>query len=139
MRFADANIFLRYLTRPVTPIDQQRFAACSALFARVLTGDEQITTSEVILAEVYFVLTSPRQYGLSASDAVGRLEPVVAMRGLRLQRKRIVLGALNRLATYPRLGFEDALVAATLQRSGMHLLSYDSDFDQLPGITREMP
>jgi uncharacterized protein len=139
VRFADANIFLRYLTRPVTQIDQQRFAACTALFARVQTGDEQITTSEVILAEVFFVLTSPRQYGLTTDDAAGRLEPVVAMRGLRLQRKRIVLRALNLLTTHPKLGFEDALVAASLQRSGMHLLSYDADFDQIPKVTREEP
>lgn len=137
VRFADGNIFLRYLTRPVTPIDQQRFAACTTLFARVQAGDEQITTSEVILAEVFFVLTSPRQYGLSPNDAAGRLEPIIAMRGLRLQRKRIVLRALNLLTTHPQLGFEDALVAATLQRSGMRLLSYDADFDRLPRITRE--
>jgi predicted nucleic acid-binding protein len=139
VRFADANVFLRYLTRPVTPIDQQRFAACSALFARVQAGDEQITTADVILAEVFFVLTSPRQYGLTSADAAARLEPIVAVRGLRLQRKRVVLRALALLVSHPKLGFEDALVAATLQRSGMRLLSYDTDFDRLPKITREEP
>jgi predicted nucleic acid-binding protein len=139
VRFADANVFLRYLTRPITPIDQQRFAACSALFARVRAGDEQLTTAEVILAEVFFVLTSPRQYGLTPADAAARLEPIVAMRGLRLQRKRLVLRALALLTSHPRLGFEDALVAASLERSGMHLLSYDKDFDRLPNLTREEP
>jgi predicted nucleic acid-binding protein len=139
VRFADANVFLRYLARPVTRIDQQRFAACSALFARVQAGDEQITTAEFILAEVFFVLTSPRQHGLTAADAAARLEPIVAMRGLRLQRKRVVLRALALLTSHPRLGFEDALVAATLERSDMHLLSYDKDFDRLPNLTREEP
>jgi predicted nucleic acid-binding protein len=139
VRFADANIFLRYLARPVTPVDQRRFAACTALFARVQRGDEEISTSEVILAEVFFVLTSPRQYGLSAAEVAVRLDPILAMRSLRLPGKRTVRRALTLLASRPNLGFEDALIAATLQRSGMRLLSYDTDFDRVPGIVREEP
>jgi predicted nucleic acid-binding protein len=139
MRFADANIFLRFLTQPVTPIDHQRWTACLSLFARVQRGDEAITTSEAILAEVFFVLTSPRQYGLAVVDVAARLDPILAMRGLKLPGKRIYRRALSLLATQPKLGFEDALIAARLQGTKMHLLSYDSDFDRVPGITREEP
>jgi predicted nucleic acid-binding protein len=139
MRFADANIFLRFLAQPVTAADQARFAACSTLFARVKRGDETITTSEAVLAEVLFVLTSPRQYGLTAADAAARLEPIVAMRALHLPRKRLCQRALSILASSPQLGFEDALTAAQIQQSGMRLLSYDSDFDSIPGIVREEP
>lgn len=138
-RFADANIFLRYLAQPVTAVDHTRFAACSALFARVDRGAETITTSEAVLAEVLYVLTSPRQYGLTAVDAAARLEPVLAMRGLRLPGKRLYRTALAIFAAHPALGFEDSLIAAQLQHSGGRLLSYDSDFDRIPGIAREEP
>jgi predicted nucleic acid-binding protein len=139
VRFADANIFLRYLVDPVTPVDGRRFTACKALFGRVQLGEEEISTSEAILAEVFFVLTSPRQYGLSVVDAAERLEPILAMRGLRIPNKRICRRALSLLGSFPNLGFEDALTAANLLQSKLHLLSYDSDVDRVPGITRIEP
>jgi len=139
VRFADANIFLRYLAQPVTAIDQARFEACDELFQRVMTGEEQITTSEVTLAEVFFVLTSPRHYRLSTEDAVARLEPIVQIPDLVFPQKSTVLRAYALLQTHPMLGFEDAFVAAMLQDTEMPLLSYDSDFDRIPGIVREEP
>jgi predicted nucleic acid-binding protein len=139
VRFADANISLRYLSQLMTAIDRRRFAACAALFARVQRGDEEITTSEAILAEVFFVLTSPRQYGLTVADVAARLDPILALRGLKLPGKRSYRRALSLLASHPNLGFEDALIAAKLQQSKMRLLSYDSDLDRVPGITREEP
>ena len=139
VRFADANIFLRYLAQPVTAVDQTRFAACSALFARVGRGDAAITTSEAVLAEVLYVLTSPRQYGLTPADAAALLELILAMRGLRLPGKRLYRRALDLFVTYPGLGFEDALTVAPLQQTGQRLLSYDADFDGVPGIVREEP
>jgi predicted nucleic acid-binding protein len=139
MKFADANVFLRYMVRSVTPIDQARALACAALFARVRAGDEAITTSEAVVAEVFFVMTSRRQYGLSVADAVSLLDPILAMRGLKLPRKRMYRRALTILVTYPRLDFEDALTIAMLERSKIPLLSYDSDFDRVAGITRQEP
>lgn len=138
-RFADANVFLRYLAQPVTAVDQARFAACSALFTRVNRADETITTSEAVLAEVLYVLTSPRQYGLTPADAAARMEPILQMKGLRLPGKRLYRRALTIFSTYPGLGFEDALIAAQLQQSRGRLLSYDSDFDRIPGIVRDEP
>jgi predicted nucleic acid-binding protein len=139
MKFADANVFLRYLVRPVTAVDQARFAACSDLFARVKRGEESITTSEAVLAEVAYVLTSPRQYGLTPADVANRLEPIIALRGLRLPRKRLYRHALAIFAEHPTLGFEDALTAAEVLTSGIPLLSYDHDFDRVRGLLREEP
>lgn len=60
-------------------------------------------------------------------------------RGVKLRDKRIVLGALDVWARNPRLGFVDALAAAHAHQPGIELATFDSDFDQLPGIRRWHP
>ncbi len=59
MRWLDTNIVLRFLTND----DPAKARACLELFQRVQRGDEELATSETIVAEVTYVLTS--QYGLS--------------------------------------------------------------------------
>lgn len=140
MRFADTNIFLRYLVQPVTEIDRVRAEACRELFERVSAATEEITTSEAVLAEIVDVLTSPRQYGLSPVDVVARLKPIVALPGLKLARKRLYLRALDIYASHTRLDFEDAITAAIVERmQPAELYSYDTDFDRVPGVSRIEP
>ena len=140
MRFADTNIFLRYLVQPVTEIDRARAEACRELFERVSASAEEITTSEAVLAEIVYVLSSPRQYGLSPVDVVARLKPIVALPGLKLERKRLYLRALDIYASQSRLDFEDAITAALVERTQpAELYSYDTDFDRVPGVNRIEP
>jgi predicted nucleic acid-binding protein len=140
MRFADTNIFLRYLVRPVTEIDQARAEACRELFARVGTGAEEITTSEAVLAEIVYVLASRRQYGLVPADVVARLKPILALPGLKIARKRLYLRALDIYASRTDLDFEDAISASIVeQMQPSELYSYDTDFDRIPGVTRVEP
>jgi len=113
MIFLDTNIFLRYLTRD----DAEKSAVCLALLQRGQAGEEA-TTSEVVLAEVAYVLSSPRQYKLSHAD----------------------VSALDRYSTYPHLDFEDCLTVAQIEQQGIGTLaSYDRGFDRVPGITRREP
>lgn len=53
-RFVDTNIFLRYLI----PEDPGKTKACLALFQQVQRNQLQITTSEAVMAEVVYVLSS---------------------------------------------------------------------------------
>ncbi len=140
MTFADTNIFLRYLIKPVTAIDEARAGACRALFERVSTGAEEITTSEAVLAEIVYVLGSQRQYGLAPADIVARLKPIVALPGLKIAQKRLYLRTLDIYASHSSLDFEDAISAAIIERmQPAKLYSYDSDFDRIPGVTRVEP
>ena len=140
MRFADTNIFLRYLVRPVTAIDQTRAEACRELFERVSAGTEEITTSESVLAEIVYVLSSPRQYGLAPADIVVRLKPLIALPGLKLHQKRLYLRALDIYASQTALDFEDAISAAIVERmTPAELYSYDADFDRVAGVKRVEP
>lgn len=140
MRFVDTNIFLRYLARPTTPLDQLKYQACALLFQRVQAGQEEITTTEAVITEVVYVLTSPRQYGLTAHDAAARLRPILTLRHFTLLHKRVYLRALDLFAMTSELDFEDALIIAQMERQRLtDLYSYDRDFDPLPSVIRIEP
>jgi predicted nucleic acid-binding protein len=136
VRFLDANIFVRYLTRD----DPVKARSCHALLEQVGRGDETATSAEAIIAEVVYVLVSPRLYGLGRQDIRDRLRPVLALRGLRFPSKSACLRALDLFAAHPYLDFEDSLAIAHIEQRGLEaIVSYDRDFDRIPGIVREEP
>lgn len=139
MMFVDANVFLRALTQSSLPDVQFMGRIARNLFRRVDQGEIEVTTSEAIIAEVAFVLTSKAHYHLPASDAADRLATVVQMRGVRLRDKHAVLHALELWSAYPKLGFVDALAAAHAQQADIELATFDTDFDGLPGISLWRP
>lgn len=137
MRFLDTNVILRYLTRD----DESKADACYRLFQRVKQGEEELFTCEAIVAEVTYVLSSPRApYQLSHGEVRDRLLPILILRGLKLPQKRTCLRALDLYASSPFLDFEDALAVAHMEQRGVaEIVSYDKDFDRLTGIRRTEP
>lgn len=136
MRFVDANIFIRYLTQD----DRAKAAASYALFQQVRDRQEELFTSEAIVAEVTYVLSSVKHYALPHADIAARLRPVLRLRGLKLPNKRTVMHALALYEAHQNLDFEDALAVAHMHRAGLGVIvSYDRDFDGMPGIRRDEP
>lgn len=137
MRFLDANIIIRYLTKD----DEVKAEACNALFRRVDAGEEDVFTCEAIVTEVVYVLGSARSpYHLPHDEIRARLLPIIALRGLHLPQKRVYVRALDLFASSPFLDFEDALAAAHMEQQGIReILSYDRDFDRVPEIARIEP
>ena len=88
MRFLDTNIILRYLTRD----DEAKAQACFELFQRVKEGKEEVFTSEAIITEIAYVLSSKRgPYRLSHEEIRSRLVPILTLRGLKLSRELLGL------------------------------------------------
>ncbi len=136
MKFLDTNIILRYLTRD----NEVKAKACFALFQRVKQGKETLTTTETIIAEVVYVLSSSSHYNLSHEDIRIRLLPILTLRGLRLPQKQVLLRALEFYAGQPALDFEDVLSVAHMEREKLReIYSYDTDFNRFPSITRVEP
>ena len=136
MKFVDTNVFVRYFTGD----DPAKARACLALFTRVQDGTETVTTSEAIIAEIVYVLSSSRLYGLNHQDIAARLKPLLTLRSFKLPHKRTILKALDLYANSNRLDFEDALGIAHLERLGIReIFTYDVDFSRVPGITRVEP
>lgn len=136
MRFLDANVFVRYLVRD----DEAKAQACFDLFQRVKLGQEQVSTNDVIVAEVAYVLSSRALYHLGHDDVRARLVPLLSLSGLKLPRKRLCFRALETYAAHPSLDFEDALAVGTIENdpSG-EICSYDRDFDRVPGVKGAEP
>ena len=141
MIFLDANVFLRYLVEPDGPENQARHEIAAALFEAIELGEEEATTSEAVLAEVAFILASKRQYNLPSVEIAAYLSSIIRLPGLRLPRghKRLYLRALEIWSELSRLGFVDALSAATVEGSELRLATFDTDFDKLPSIRRWQP
>lgn len=134
MRWLDTNIIVRYLTED----DPVKARSCLTLFQHVQQGDEELATTETIIAEVTYVLTT--QYGLDHGEIAARLRPLLALSGLKLTHKRVVQRAMERYSESPRLDFEDALSVEHMHRLGLQeIVSYDRDFDRVSDIIRQEP
>ena len=135
IQFVDANIFLRYLTRD----DPEKAQACLALFQQAEQGEVTLFTTETIIAEIVYVLSSPRLYNLSRQDVRNRLMPLLTLPGLRMSKRSVALRALELYESH-NVDFEDALAVAHMEQLGIEtIISYDRDFDRFPQVTRAEP
>ena len=133
--FLDANVIIRYLTRD----DPQKAQKCFELLQAAERDEVELITSESVIAEVVYVLSSPRLYGLSPERIRSLLLPIINLRGLKLSPRRLYLRALDLYAT-SRIDFEDALAVAHMERRGItEILSYDAHLDRIEGIERREP
>ena len=141
MIFLDANYFLRYLVEPDSPVNQTRHDIAAVLFEAIELGEQEATTSEAALAEVAFILGSKRHYNVPAANIATYLSPIIQLPGLKLPRGRkgLYLRALEIWSERSRLGFVDAVTAATVEHSELRLATFDTDFDSLPNIRRWQP
>src|SRR5256885_1625990 len=108
MIFVGTNYFLRSLVQPSNATDRQMAEEAQSLFRAVQEGEEEITTSEAVIAEVVYTLSAKHHYHLPAPDVAERLKPFLLLPKLRLPSKRNVLRALDLWSSRPALGFVDA-------------------------------
>lgn len=137
MYFVDTNIFIRYLTKD----DPQKAEACLSLFERAKRNEVALITSESVIAEVVYILSSRNLYKLSRQEIRVRLYPIFSLAGFKLTHRRQILRALD-LYSQNNIDFEDAMSIAIMERQGIgEIYSYDEDFDRVKGsnITRIEP
>ncbi|HEV2109149.1 MAG TPA: type II toxin-antitoxin system VapC family toxin [Thermomicrobiales bacterium] len=139
MIFIDANYFIRAIVVQVTPQDRIMADHAMTLFRRIAASEVEATTSEAILAEVIFILSSRRHFNLRPDEISARIKPFLQLPGLRLPQKRIYFRALDLYVSFPNLRFVDALCAAYSEQPGMELATFDRDFDRVPNLVRYQP
>jgi predicted nucleic acid-binding protein len=132
-RLIDTNVLLRLLTRD----DEHKAAAALALLRRVELGQERIVTSPLVIFEVIYTLQ--RSYRVPREQVRTLVLPIIALRGLELAGKPIFTRALD-LYVEAQIPFADAYNAAYMETHGIdEIYSWDTDFDDLPGIARVEP
>jgi uncharacterized protein len=135
MQFVDANVFLRFLTRD-DPVKAERV---KELLERAERGEVALLTNESVIAELVFVLSSPRLYNLSRDRIRALLTPILSLKGLKLPQRAAFLRALDLYATTP-MDFVDALAIVQMEAGGVtEVYSYDEHFDLVSGIRRLEP
>ena len=139
MTVVDANYFLRYLVQPATPADQAMFETATTFFELVREGEETFTTTDAVIAEVVFILSSRRHYNRPRADVAALLKPLLQLPGRKLPRKRRCLRALDLWAARPHVSFVDALGAVQAQELGAPLASFDADLGKVPGVSLWQP
>lgn len=129
----DANIVLRLLTG-----DPPEMAEASArLFSSAEAGEVALHLSRFTVAEV--VWTLERAFKIARADISRELLEFLSSPALFVDDRAMVLEAL---AWYGDLNvsFGDAMVAAEMARAGRRVMvSFDPDFDRIPGIERIEP
>ena len=135
MEYLDTNVILRYLTQ-----DDPRQAEQARLFLeQVEAGATTVTTSEAVIVEVVYVLSSRALYNLPRPEIKTHLTNIISLRGLKLPNKRTYLKALD-LYAGTSMDFVDALNVAHMERSGIGtIVSFDRDYDGIAGIHRREP
>lgn len=135
MQFVDTNIFIRHLTNDVP----EKARACLEMFQKAQRGEVTLTTTEAVITEAVYILSSKQLYHLPREEIRKLLYPLLSLPGLKLTHRKVYLRALDLYATYP-IDFEDAVVVAQMERQGIaELYSYDRDFERIPGVTRVEP
>ncbi len=132
--FVDTDVIIRLLTGD----DPDKQARTAALFQQVEDGTLTLAAPSTVIADVVYVLASPRLYHLPRNQVAALLTTLVRLRNFRVQNRRAVLRALGAYAgAGTNLGFGDALIIAAMQQSGADVLySFDADFDRVSGIIR---
>jgi predicted nucleic acid-binding protein len=133
--FVDANIFVRLLTGD----DPEKAARSLALFQRSQRGEHTLVTSESVIAEVAYVLSSRTTYRIARATIAAALAPLIADPGLQVEHKDSILRSLD-LWKDSNLDFTDCLSAEHVRRANLDgIYSYARDFDRVPGIRRLEP
>src|SRR5579871_4173632 len=126
-RFLDTNMFLRHILNDHA-VHSPR---AKALIQAVENGTETVWTTDLAIAEVVFVLESPRFYHTPRTIIRDLLLPLIELSGIKLPNKRLYRRIFE-LYTTLSIDFIDCYHAALIEsRNETELYSFDRDFDRV--------
>jgi predicted nucleic acid-binding protein len=134
-RFLDTNILLRHLLND----DPIQSPAALTLIQAIEQGRVNAWTSDLVIAEVVFILANKHTFNLSRDAIRDLLLPLINLPGLKLPRKRLYRRIFDLYTGLP-IDYIDCYHAALIERRRPpEIYSYDTDFDRIAGITRVEP
>src|SRR5579871_1471553 len=134
-QFIDTNV----IVRPIAAGTADQGARAQQFLGRLQQGMESVELLEAILVESVNVLSSPVLYALPRSTISAYLSDFIAFPGVQIPHKASCIRALELWAAM-RIDFPDALLVAHMERTGATtVVSFDRDFDRIPGISRREP
>ena len=130
--FLDTNVFLRHLLN-----DHPRHSRLSTAFLhRIESGEVQAHINDIVVFETVYVLEGHRQSKQAISDLV---LPLIELPGVMLAGKHRWRTVFERYVS-ANLPIADAYHTVVMEQLGTReIVSFDKDFDRVPGIRRVEP
>ena len=114
------------MVEPKTENDRRFRMFVAPIFERAGRSEDQFTTTDAVIAEVAFVLTSPRHYGISRHQALIRVVPLLRLPGCEVAHREELESAFSRWEGNPKISFVDALAIAITKKHGFDLVTFDT-------------
>jgi predicted nucleic acid-binding protein len=128
--FVDTNVFLRFFVKDV----EARYEKAHALFAKAEAGKIKLETSELVIAEIVWVLES--FYGFTRKEVTEVLATLLASRNLKIAGHARISGAVQLYAS-GNMDFIDAYnIAYIKSKEYTKIATFDSKhFKKVEGIS----
>ena len=131
--FLDTNAVIRYLTRD----DPQKADRVGQLLRHIRNQQMELVLTHLAIAEIIWVLG--KEYQFSKEEIADGMRQIVNTPHIRCEEIHHILSVLD-LYVSKNISFIDAYHAVFLPAQGITTFySYDTDFDQINGITRKEP
>ena len=132
--FVDTNLFVRYLTDD----DPEKADRVEALLNEATIGNVKLITSDLVLAELIWVLES--SYDLKPAAIVPMIRAILATPGLEVLNGAVVARALE-IYKDQNVDFVDGHIAALSEKMNIsEIYSFDKKhISRLENITRSEP
>lgn len=128
----DANILIRFKTKD----EPEQAEKGRQLFQRVIDGEINIAIPEIVLAEVVYVLSSPRIYNLSRQEVSEYLIDFIKLKGVIISNRALLTEALLIYSEHP-IDLADAyLTAMVALKHAKEVITFDKRLSKL-GIRQQ--
>lgn len=128
--FIDSNIWLRFILK-----DNDQYPSCYEFISRAANAVFHPHTSSLVLLEIDYLLT--RTFKVSKSQSCLRLDAIASIPGITIINQTDYQKALQ-LYRQTKVKFADCLIASQIPQNTI-LVTYDRDFQKIPGITTLNP
>ena len=130
MVFVDTNVFLRFFVKDTASL----YEKARALFEKAEAGKIKLETSELVIAEIVWVLES--FYGFTRKEVTEVLTTLLASRNLRIANHARISEAVH-LYTSGNMDFIDAYnIAYIKSKEYRNIATFDSKhFKKVEGIS----
>ncbi|MBI3317776.1 MAG: PIN domain-containing protein [Candidatus Omnitrophica bacterium] len=129
----DTNVVVRYLAGD----DPKKADRTDQLLRQANQGRIELVLTHLAIAEIIWVLS--KEYRIAKERIVEGLRRLLNTPHILCDEVPLILSTLD-LYESGNLSFVDAYHAAVLPSRGItEFYSYDTDFDQIPGVTRREP
>lgn len=128
--FLDTNIFVNHLLQ----LNPEQGERASGILERIEAGDLTVQISDIVVFETVFTLQ--RAYRVPREEIAANVLQILELPGIVLPAKAQYRRVFE-LYLSSAVGFADCYHAVLMQRRGVtEVISFDKDFDKLPGINR---